>query len=111
MRISDWSSDVCSSDLNRFVVDMKPGDIVVISYGNSRIRAIAEVTGPYQFAPTETRDYTHRRQVKWLRRFEAPVDASIVSSTNFSQKSCYRIPEANLDRDGDRKRTRLNSRH
>src|SRR3546814_17469821 len=79
---------------------MKPGDLVVISYGNSRIRAIAEVTGPYQFAPTETRDYNHRRQVRWLRRFETPVDASIVSSTNFSQKPCYRIPEAHLDRAG-----------
>lgn len=93
-------SDSNIAQVNRFVVDMKPGDLVVISYGNSRIRAIAEVTGHYQFAPTETRDYNHRRQVRWLRRFETPVDASIVSSTNFSQKSCYRIPEANLDRAG-----------
>lgn len=93
-------SDSNIAQVNRFVVDMKPGDLVVVSYGNSKIRAIAEVTGPYEFAPTETRDYNHRRQVKWLRRFETPIDSSIVSSARFSQKSCYPIQEVNLDRDG-----------
>lgn len=93
-------SDSNIAQVNRFVVDMMPGDLVVVSYGNSKIRAIAEVVGPYQFAPTETRDYSHRRSVRWLRRFDSPIDASIVSSTNFSQKSCYPIREANLDREG-----------
>src|SRR3546814_12179781 len=41
-------SDSNIAQVNRFVVDMKPGDSVVIPYGYSRIRAIAEVTSPYQ---------------------------------------------------------------
>lgn len=93
-------SDSNIAQVNRFVVDMKPGDIVVVSYGNTKIRAIAEVTGDYEFAPTETRDYNHRRKVRWLRRFDTPIDASLISSTKFSQKSCYKIQEANLDREG-----------
>ena len=93
-------SDSNIAQVNRFVVDMKPGDIVVVSYGNTKIRAIAEVTGEYEFAPTETRDYNHRRKVRWLRRFDTPIDASLISSAKFSQKSCYKIQEANLDREG-----------
>ena len=93
-------SDSNIAQVNRFVVDMKPGDLVVVSYGNSKIRAIAEVTGPYEFAPTETREYSHRRGVRWLRRFDNPIDASLVSRAKFSQKSCYPIREANLDREG-----------
>jgi hypothetical protein len=93
-------SDSNIAQVNRFVVDMKPGDIVVVSYGNTKIRAIAEVTGDYEFAPTETRDYNHRRSVKWLRRFDTPIDASLISSAKFSQKSCYKIQETNLDREG-----------
>lgn len=89
-------SDSNIAQVNRFVVDMKNGDLVVISYGNTKIRAIAEVDGPYEFAPTETRDYNHRRKVKWLRRFDPPIDSSIISNSRFSQKSCYPIREANL---------------
>lgn len=89
-------SDSNIAQVNRFVVDMKKGDLVVISYGNTKIRAIAEVDGPYEFAPTETRDYNHRRKVKWLRRFDPPIDSSIISNSRFSQKSCYPIREANL---------------
>lgn len=93
-------SDSNIAQVNRFVVDMKPGDIVVVSYGNTKIRAIAEVTGDYEFAPTDTRDYNHRRKVRWLRRFDTPIDASLISSAKFSQKSCYKIQETNLDREG-----------
>lgn len=93
-------SDSNIAQVNRFVVDMKPGDLVLVSYGNTRIRAIAEVIGDYEYEPTETRDYNHRRRVRWLRRFDTPIDASLVSSAKFSQKSCYKIREANLDRDG-----------
>lgn len=97
---STHGSDSNIAQVNRFVVDMQPGDLVVISYGNTKIRAIGEVTGPYEFAPTGVRNYNHRRKVRWLRRFEEPVDASLVSSTNFMQNSCYLINNANLNRSG-----------
>jgi 5-methylcytosine-specific restriction protein B len=45
---------------------VKPGDIVVVSKGNSLFRAIGEVIGNYQFVPREGGDYGHRRRVRWL---------------------------------------------
>src|SRR3546814_15338164 len=54
MRISDWSSDVCSSDLDEFVV------VIGDELGSDAVRAIAdrilsEVAEPVQLGDIETR--------------------------------------------------------
>lgn len=64
------------------------GDLVLISEGNTRFRAIAEVTGPYVF---QARDghYEQRRPVRWLWKSaeSAPVDT--VFSKRLSQMTIY----------------------
>ena len=93
-------SDSNIAQVNRFVVDMQIGDLVIISYGNKKVRAIAEIEGDYEYNPTGVPDYNHRRRVRWLKYFDDPIDASIVSHVNFSQKSSYLINEDNLNREG-----------
>jgi 5-methylcytosine-specific restriction protein B len=76
---------------------IKPGDIVVVSKGNSRFRAIGEVTGGYQFAPREGGDYGHRRAVRWLWIDRAGVPVSEIYARNFMQKSIYLLTDADLN--------------
>ncbi|MCW5715748.1 MAG: AAA family ATPase [Bauldia sp.] len=77
---------------------MREGDIVVVSEGNSRFRAVGEITGPYRYEPTGERDYNHRRDVRWLIKNESlPVDA--IYSKTFMQRSCYQLGEVYLKRE------------
>src|SRR5258708_23892112 len=76
---------------------VKPGDIVVVSKGNSLFRAIGEVTGDYQFVPREGGDYGHRGAVRWLWVDRAGVPVSEIYARNFTQKSIYLLTGADLN--------------
>jgi 5-methylcytosine-specific restriction enzyme B len=76
---------------------IKLGDIVVVSKGNSRFRAIGEITGEYQFVPREGGDYGHRRAVRWLWIDRAGVPVSEIYARNFMQKSIYLLTDADLN--------------
>lgn len=102
-----WNADhpgTSGNDANivqtsRFRVDMREGDLIVVSYGNRRFRAIAEVTGPYRFEPTQERAYNHRRPVRWLNVLEEPLPVELVYGRPFSQRSCYLLADRYLRRD------------
>jgi 5-methylcytosine-specific restriction protein B len=81
----------------RFRVDMREGDLIVVSYGNSRFRAIAEVVGPYEFNPVGERDYNHRRAVKWLFVPDEPLPITFYDKP-FTMRSCYLLREDHLNR-------------
>jgi hypothetical protein len=76
------------SQMWRFRTSMKKGDIVIVSDGNFRFRAIGEVTGDYQF---KLRDegYNHRRPVKWLAVLEKSLPIETIYDGQLSQASCY----------------------
>lgn len=76
---------------------VKPGDIVVVSKGNSLFRAIGEVTGGYEFAPREGGGYAHRRAMRWLWVDRAGVPASEIYARSFTQKSIYLLTGADLN--------------
>lgn len=82
----------------RFRADMREGDLVVVSYGNNRFRAIAEVMGPYEYNPTGERDYNHRRAVRWLFVAAEPLPISFYSRP-FMQWSCYLLNEEHLNKE------------
>ncbi len=72
---------------------MKAGDIVVVSDGNSKFRAIGEIAGPYAYDPTGERTYSHRRPVKWLLVLEESLPVENISVKQFSMASCYELKD------------------
>ena len=75
---------------------MKKGDIVIVPYGNSAFRAVAEVTGDYQFVPSENGTYNHQRRVKWLLKLDEPLPLDTIVEGNFAMRTLYPIPEIRL---------------
>jgi 5-methylcytosine-specific restriction protein B len=68
---------------------IRRGDLILVSQGNTRFRAVAEVTGDYFFEAEET-GYQHRRPVRWLWSTSGeslPIDT--VFSKRLSQMSIY----------------------
>src|SRR3546814_8056655 len=108
MRISDWSSDVCSSDLMMVLAVVKIAGPVVFGIDDMRYVAIIRVASRH------------------LIRLHA---CNAISRLNFGELACYviailgdavrprtagrcsRTRACRKRADGDRKRTRLTSRH
>ncbi len=83
--------------LDHFRNKVSIGDILVVSKGNSRFRAIAEVVGEYEFQPRPAGTYSQRRAVRWLwiDREGVPVDE--IHDRNFTQKTIYGLKRDRLN--------------
>ena len=77
--------------------EMKRGDIVVVSKGNTLFRAIGEVTGDYQFVKNAGGGFCHRRAMRWLWVDRLGVPVSEIYERNFMQKSIYSLSVAELN--------------
>ena len=69
------------------------GDLVIVPYGNSAFRAIAEVIGPYYFERSEDGTYNHRRAVRWLLTLDEPLPLDRIVDGNFTMRTLYELPE------------------
>jgi len=78
---------------------MRVGDLIVVSEGNSRFRAIGEVAGPYRYDPTDVSEYAHRRDVRWLLVLREPLPVGEIYGKQFSQASCYLLSDEHLKRE------------
>ncbi len=85
------------SQIWRFRASMKKGDIVIVSDGNFRFRAIGEVTGDYQFRPQE--GWKHRRPVRWLTVLDEPLPIETIHKGNLTQASCYLLSPSRMKLD------------
>ncbi|MGL5098659.1 MAG: AAA family ATPase, partial [Fusobacteriaceae bacterium] len=77
------------SFVNDFKNKIQKGDIVFISSGNYKIRAIGKVTGEYEYKPDSNIGYSHIRKVEWLYEGEIPVEQ--LYSKNFMQQTLYKL--------------------
>src|SRR3546814_5041474 len=111
MRISDWSSDVCSSDLR---------------VGGGYVRLVADIAGPVLVRAQADVVYAWRVADEVLERLElqhlgapppmvgrdhAPINVIPVVEAEFRVEAIDAFPEIVLDALEDRKSTRLNSSH
>ncbi|QEI06599.1 AAA domain-containing protein [Pigmentiphaga aceris] len=85
-------SDVSPSNwtqVHAFRSEMKTGDIVIVPYGNTAFRAVAEVIGDYYFDASAEGYYAHRRKVKWLLKLEDPLPLDTIVEGNFTMRTLY----------------------
>lgn len=81
----------------QFKNDLQKGDIVIVSHGNRGFRAIAEVTGDYEFVESAT--FHQARPVRWLRVFEAIRLVEEIYDRDFMMATLYRIQRDGLKLD------------
>lgn len=104
-RIRSHSPEVTGSDYvvkacNLFVNRMKVGDLIVVSDGNYKFRAIGEITGHYAFIPAdEDWDgfYQQSRPVRWLRTFSPSLSHDLIMNKIFSQQTIYELKPSVVD--------------
>ncbi|WP_108651984.1 AAA family ATPase [Dongshaea marina] len=84
--------DFALASVHRFKNEIQKGDLIVISDGNRKFRAIAEITGEYMHQPEDDRDDYHQaRSVKWLRRYEPSQPVEALFNKNLTQKTLYEL--------------------
>jgi len=86
--------------VNYFVREMKVGDLVIIANGNSKFRAVGEVTGDYVHLPRdeEADDFVQSRSVRWLKVFNPSMDCSAIMNKDFTQAALYNLGSHIIDR-------------
>jgi len=97
----DGPYDYSVTSVTAFVTKMKPGDLVVVSDGNFKFRAIGEVAGDYAFKihPEYDPHYSQMRPVKWLRQYSPSLPHSELLNGQFSQMTLYELRSPTLNRE------------
>lgn len=79
--------------VDRFKHDIQVGDLILVSLGNKLFRAVAEVTGEYEYV--EDAPLHQMRRVRWLAVFEGGYPAAEFYEREVVMSSLYRLsPEA-----------------
>ncbi|MEC0206619.1 AAA family ATPase [Paenibacillus lautus] len=87
--------------VDRFKHGIDIDDIVIVSNGNIKARAIGKVTGQYEYDEAGVIDYHHFRSVEWLWVSNddadiVPVDRILIDKI-FSQQAIYMLAKENLN--------------
>lgn len=89
--------------VTNFLLKMKKGDLVVVSDGNTKFRAIAEVAGDYRQIAREPQGdgddkYGQCRNVKWLRVYSPSLPYDQLMRNQFSQMTLYELKPHSIDK-------------
>jgi 5-methylcytosine-specific restriction enzyme B len=95
------NNDYNLTSVTTFTTKMEVGDLVVVSDGNFKFRAIGEITGDYEYQLHQDDDdtYTQRRKIKWLRQFTPSLPHSELLNGQFSQMTLYELKKPSLDKE------------
>lgn len=94
------SNDYAVTALDMFVRKVQAGDLVVVSQGNFKFRALGEVTGDYVLVDRDGADtYAQGRPVRWLRRYDPARPYTDLMEKRFSQMTIYEPSAANINRE------------
>ena len=94
------ANDYNITSVNYMVNEIKVGDLVLVSYGNLRFRAIAEITGNYEWLDRNGTDtYCQKRSVRWLRVFEESQPIDLIFKKRMSQMTLYLMDQSSVKRE------------
>jgi len=82
-------ADYHLTSVNLLKNEMSAGDIVIISDGNHKFRAIARVTGAYRYS--EGTEFNQLRPVEWLAVYEESLPRERLFRKAISQMTLYRV--------------------
>lgn len=93
-KLKNNSPDIKDNDfnitaMNRFKNTIKEGDIIIVSSGNLKVRAIAKVIGDYYYDSNTEIPYNHFRKVEWLYNGDFIDVKMILKEKRFSQATIY----------------------
>lgn len=85
--------------VSTFVLKMRPGDLVVVTEGNSKFRAVGEVTSEYRPLSRDDQgdEYGQCRDVKWLRVYKPSLPHDQLMNNKFSQMTLYELRPGAVD--------------
>lgn len=77
--------------METFKHKIKKNDLILVSNGNRKCRAIAKIIGDYNFENETGIEYMQFREVEWLYN-DVDIEVSeILNNKNFSQKTLYQL--------------------
>lgn len=99
VEIENESYDYQVTSVNKFKNEIRIGDLIVVSDGNRKFRAIAEITGDYYFDNSSVDDvsYSQARKVTWHRVYEPSLPIDELFKKNLSQMTLYRLYDTTID--------------
>src|SRR5690606_8323417 len=81
-----------------FKNQMKQGDLIVVSDGNHKFRAIGQITGDYEFLETDERvGYQQLRRVNWLRQYQPSLSIEHLFLKALSQMTLYELKPTTIE--------------
>lgn len=83
-------NDSAGSQLSAFIHGLSVGDYVIVSKGNSYVRAIGKVVGEYEYHDDFPIDYNHFRKVEWVM-IDNVIPVKDLYYKKFSQRSIYKL--------------------
>ncbi len=85
--------------VNAFVNKMAIGDLIVVTEGNLKFRAIGEISGAYRLLNREEQGdtYGQSRDVKWLRVYKPSLPHDQLMNNQFSQMTIYELKPSAID--------------
>ncbi|MFK7683795.1 AAA family ATPase, partial [Aeromonas caviae] len=94
----DNAYDYTVTSVVTLVTRMKRGDLVVVTDGNLKFRAIGEIIGDYQCKPHPEygNSYAQVRPVKWLCQYTPSLPSSELINGRFSQMTLYELKAPTL---------------
>lgn len=96
INVVPYSYDVTS--VFTFIFKIKVGDLIVVTDGNSKFRAIGEVIGDYEYKERDS-DFTQFRNVKWLRVYLPSLPYEQLMENRFSQMTVYELRRGSINMD------------
>ncbi|MCB1584585.1 MAG: AAA family ATPase, partial [Xanthomonadales bacterium] len=82
----------------RFKNEMKVGDLIIVTDGNRKYRAIGEVTGEYEFNVDDDFLFFQTRKVKWLKVLKESLPRDPLFKKGISQMTLYKLNDDSIDR-------------